>query len=158
MAKPSQIKQIIKSYFDSHKYSYDIEEKDTWALYSSFKTQSEDKKMGLSIVYHNFDINVSTVLSLPVKKEDFPVSAELMLKINRYLKRGHFFLDYKVGSINFKMWNTSKGKITVSDIDDLVLISIGSLDVFASILEQVLKQKISVNDGVKLYVKMGDAQ
>ena len=156
MAKPLQVKQTIKSYFDNKGYSYDIEEKSTWVLYSRFKTRFEDKLAGLAIVYHGTDINVTVTFSELVQKKDYLVISTFMLRLNRYLKRGHFFLDYEAGSINFKMWHSSKGKVTVGDIDNLVLISIGSMETLMSVLQQVLKQEITVKEGVKLYVSGGE--
>lgn len=155
MAKPAQVKQIIKEYFDSHKYSYDLEEKDIWALRASFRTETSKGIIGIAFVVHNLDINITTSYSNPIPVENFGVAAEFLLRVNRYLKRGHFYLDYDTGVVHFKMWNPLKGRITDSDINELVMITVGSLETMMSVLDKVIKEEMTISDGIRFYVTGG---
>jgi len=155
MAKPAQVKEVVKDYFDSKKYNYDVEEKEVFNLFSGFKTADSEGKIGLVITVHSSGINAVATYSEEISKKYFGKIAEFMLRVNRYLKRGHFFLDFETGSVNFKIWESIKGRVTTSDIDAMISITIGSMESIMTVIKSITDSKISVVEGVKAYVTKG---
>ena len=156
MAKPVQVQQTIVQFFKDRKYNYDIEQKEAWVLFSTFKGVQDNDSIGIVFVVHNNDINVTATFLQPVHKDSYSSIAEILLKINNYLKRGHFFLDYSIGAVNFKIWNSAKGRFTGKDVDELLLMSIGSVETVMKVIRRFTQKEITVDQAVSAYIKQED--
>lgn len=152
MAKPVTVKKVIKGYFQSRNFVYEIKEEDSWVLFSGFKTLIVDGTVNVVFVYHESDINVTTTYSKPVDLKKKNTIAEFLFRVNRYLKRGHFYLDYDNGSINFKMWESANSKLTDQDIDTMITISVGSLEMIMPLVNDIISGKKTVQSAVEVYV------
>ena len=158
MARPVIVKKTIKSYFESRNFAFEIKEEDSWVLFSGFKTLLTDGTINMVLVYHESDINVTTTYSKTIDLKKKNVIAEFLMRVNRYLKRGHFYLDYDNGSINFKMWDSSESKISDKSIDIMVTISVGSLEMIIPLINDIISGKKTVQSAVEAYINKEEVQ
>ena len=143
----SQVKQIISNYFEQNDYNYKPENvKDSWVLYSGFNNE-----LGVVFTVKDNDINV-VARSFSVVEYSNAI-AEFMLRLNRYLKRGHYFYDYNTNTINYKMWESTRGKLDIKDIDEMVKLSVSSIESILPVINKVISGDSTPADAVKAYVQ-----
>lgn len=157
MAKREQVEEAIKKYFDKRKYSYDTEEKEAFVLYSGFKTTTDNDVIGVVFVVHDNDVGLTATYSGEQHPDNYMSIAEFLLRVNRFLKRGHFFLDYETGSINFKVWSGMKGRFSDQDVSNMISLAIGSLEACIPKIKSIVSGETSPVGAAEAYISRGDS-
>lgn len=156
MAKSIQVQQTIKKYFDKNKYSYNVEEKEAFILYSGFRTFDGNSVIGLTFVVYDSNVDLTATYSEEQKADNYVTIAEFLLRVNRFLKRGHFFLDYETGSINFKVWSGIKGKFAGEDVEDMISLAVGSIESCIPGITDIVNGKVTAETAAWGYLKKGE--
>lgn len=156
MAKPKQVQEVVKKYFEKNNYRYNVEkEGETFVLYSGFGTAIENGTVGIVLVVYDDGINLVATYSEEQQLKSYAAIAEFLLRINRFLKRGHYYLDYEAGTINFKTWSYIKGKITVNDVEDMISLTVGSIEKCIPEITSIKNGELTPIEAEKDYIKEG---
>lgn len=157
MAKLEQVQQTVRKYFDKRGYNYDVEETNMFILCSGFKTVINDNTIGVVFVVYDNNVGLTATYSEEQHSDNYASIAEFLLRINRCLKRGHFFLDYETGSINFKIWSDIKGRFTDQDVSDMISLAIGSLETCIPKVKSIVSNEATPAGAAEAYLKKDDS-
>lgn len=156
MAKKQQVCKIIEDYFKNNDYTYNInsnEETDAWDLVTGFKDSvNEEETVGMIISVYEDCVICTSIASKNFNKNKVDEISEFLMRVNDVLKRGCFIVNYDHNSeISLRMWASTKGKITESDINYLVNVSLGSITLVLPWVSKISDGEISVRKAFSGY-------
>lgn len=154
MASKERMQTVIKQCFDNQKYKYEIDTKnDRWTLVSGFQgVEDESVTTGLVISVTNDDIIFLGVSSNKIPEDKLADTAEFFMRVNQCIKNGHFIVDYNNQEYSFKLWCTTKGRLSEKDVLHFLNVTVGSVELITSWVQKVANGELIPSEASDQYL------